>query len=222
MTFRKIIGLILVLALMAGGGYYLLITERDEGDKMGELYAEVEPLAKERDDLLHEMDDMETNLALKTRDYATFEILFTELNSEIFNTAYPVMRDHDVVGVLALNYQEAPFYYGKLTVDEVLHLTNDGWGTCLLMDRSLGGFKSFWDGFKRMLETYKIPIPTSVYIADPELYDPSMDEYFLEAGITTLIFNGTDGRTNTVTDLTTPLWTTYAMPWNYTGSSQDF
>ena len=224
MTFRKIIGLILVLVLMAAGGFYLLRTERDEGDKMLELYAEVEPLAKERDDLLREMDGMETDIALKTRNYSTFQILFTELNTEIFYTAYPVMRDHGVVGMLGMNAREAPFYYYKLTVEEVQHLIANGWGTCLVVDSYYGqGFKSFYESFKKQMETYNIPAPTTVYFTDEVYYNPeTMDETFKELGITTMIFNGKDGRTSTVTDVNSDLWVTYAMPWNYTTMSQDF
>jgi len=48
-----------------------------------------------------------------------------------------------------------------------------------------------------------------------------MDEGLIAAGIRTVVRNASDGRSNTVTDFTAPLWFTGTMPFGYTGSTTD-
>lgn len=225
MSFWKAIALILILAILVAGAYYLLLTERTDNERMQNLYAEVEPLERERASLIEERDQLQADYALKFRDYATTEILFTSLDAQIFTDVYPVMRDHDVVGVLGFSYQEMPIYYNKLTVDQCLQLIGDGWGTCIIFDQGWGSFTSWYENLSRTLTAYKLPVPTSIYFASDNYYTEetrdALNEEMIACGIQTVILNAADGRTNTVTDVTGDLWTTGAMPFNYTGSATD-
>ncbi len=221
MTIKKALALILILAILAGGGVYLLQTERADNERMRSLYSEAEPLERERAALLEERNSLSSEYALKFRDYATTEILFTNLSSHILTDAYPVMRDHDVVGVLGFSYREFPIYYGKLTVDDCLKLIGDGWGTCLIYEQGWGSFTAWYEALCTSLETYKIPRPTAVYFADDTFYTEELNEELISCGVQTVIRNASDGRTNTVTDISGDLWFTGAMPFNYTGSATD-
>ena len=221
MSIKKALALILIFAIMAAGGYYLLITEKADNERMQNLYTEVEPLERERASLIAERDQLESEYALKFRDYATTEILFTTLDAQIITDVYPIMRNHGVVGVLGFSYQEFPTFYNKLTVDQCLRLIGDGWGICAIYDQSWGGFTYWFESFSRMMETYKLPIPTAVYFPRNDNYKEEMKEEIAACGITTVILNAADGRSNTVTDVTGDIWFTGAMPWNYTGSATD-
>ncbi|MCR5138357.1 MAG: hypothetical protein K6C12_14920 [Oscillospiraceae bacterium] len=221
---KKFIGLFLVLAIMAVGGYYLIRMEHAEDEKMRNLYTEVEPLEREREALESELAGLDTQYALKMRDYSTVEILFTTLDYQIFSEVYPIMRDHGVVGVLGLSYTEFPNFTNRLKAEEVARLCSDGWGTCIMYDTPWGNFPSQFESFCRNLDSYGIPAPTSIYFPETSssaFYDSSMDEMLIECGITTVILPGPDGRSQTVTDVTGPLWFTYSMPWYYTGAPTD-
>ena len=221
--FFKIVGLLLVLALMAAGGVYVLLTERADDQRMADIYAEVETLAREKDELTRERDNLQAEMALQVRDYSTFEIIFPEMRDEIYTQAYPIMRDHGVVGVLGINYSQLPGGEGnKLTVEQVQRLISEGWGMCICVDSYLGSFDNFYKDFSVYVQQFNIPVPKAIYFPNLKYYDPEMTDSMIAAGIETVIFDGVDGRTNTVTDTSGPLWTTYAMPWNYTGSSADF
>lgn len=220
MSIKKAIALILVLALMAAGGYYLLKTEREDDAKMRNLYAEVEPLERRREALTQELAGLDSDYALKMRDYGTVEILFPDLDAQIISDVYPIMRDRGVVGVLGFPGSMLPGYYNKLSWSDCATLVKDGWGTCFVYDSWDGNFTYWYQIVSSYFKYNRIPVPTSIYFIKNN-YDSSLDEQLIACGIDTVILNGTDGRSNTVTDISSDLWITYAMPWNYTGSSAD-
>ena len=187
MTFRKAIALILILALLGGGGYYLLKTEREDDERMRNLYSEVEPLERERESLAQEKKNLETDYALKMRDYGTVEILFTTLDAQIFTDVWPVMRSRDIVGVLPLSFVEVPAYYNKLTAEQIRTLLADGWGLCVKYENVGGSFKNWYDALGRFLETMNLPAPTAVYFPNDEYDSETMDEELIECGIKTVI-----------------------------------
>ena len=223
MSFRKAVALILILALLGAGGYYLLKTEREDDERMRSLYAEVEPLERERESLLREKSSLETDYALKMRDYGTVEILFQTLDAQIYTDVWPVMRSRDIVGVLPLSFIEVPGYYNKLSAEQIRTLLADGWGLCVKYENvgSPASFPSWYDALSKTLAAAELPTPTAVYFPNND-YDPeAMDPIFLEVGVRTVITNASDGRTGTVSDVSAPLWKTGAMPFGYTGSAAD-
>lgn len=220
MTFKKVFGLLLILILLAAGGVYLLMVEREDDDRMRSLYTEVEPLEREREALIEEKANLDTEYATKMRDYGTVEVMFEHLDAQIISDVWPVMRSRGVVGVVPISYIEVPSYYGKMTWDDIRTLMGDGWGMYYLVDAATSDIGTWVTNLKSRCEQYQMTAPTTVYFANGT-YDPSMDEALIKAGIRTVVTKASDGRTNTVTDFTAPLWKTGAMPFGYTGSATD-
>ena len=220
MTFKKAFGLLLLLIILAAGGVYLLMVERADDDRMRSLYTEVEPLEREREELQEQKKNLDTEYATKMRDYATVQILFEHLDSQIMDDLWPVMRSRGVVGVLPVSFVEVPGYYGKLSYDNLRTLMADGWGLCYLFDNQVSDVGTWVENLKRSLELNQITPPTTIYFINDN-YDPSMDEALIKAGIRTVVRNASDGRSNTVTDFSAPLWFTGSMPFGYTGSTTD-
>ena len=220
MTFKKVFGLLLILIILAAGGIYLLMIERADDDRMRSLYTEVEPLEREREALIEEKNNLDTEYATKMRDYATVEVMFEHLNSQIISDVWPVMRSRGVVGVVPLSYIEVPSYYGKMTWDDIKTLLGDGWGMYFIADAATSDIGTWVTNLKHNFEMNQLPAPTTIYFPNGN-YDPSMDEALQKAGIRTVVTKASDGRSNTVTDFTAPLWKTGAMPFGYTGSTTD-
>ena len=220
MSIKKAIALILVLAIMAAGGYYLLKTERADDERMRSLYEEVEPLERQREALSDELRGLNTEYALKMRDYGTVEILFTELEAQIISDVWPIMRERGVVGVLGINATEMPGTYNRLRWDDVVRLLADGWGACLMFNQDVGSFTTWYSNLASYFALYDLDAPDTIYFINNN-YTEEMNEELLACGVRNIILNGTDGRSNTVTDPEGELWITYAMPWNYTGASVD-
>ena len=220
MNWKKAVALVVILAMLAGGGYYLLKTEQDDNERMLNLYTEVEPLEREREALATELNGLDTEYATKKRDYATVEVLFTQLQSQIITDVWPVMRERGVVGTLCINYQEIPGYYNKLSAADINRLAADGWGTCVLADSNVPkNIAGWYPNFAKYVAELKIPVPKAVYFANGG-YDPSMNEQLAAVGIETVIVDAPDGRSMTVSD-TSGIWVTGAMPFGYTGSQAD-
>ena len=220
MTFKKVFGLLLILIILAAGGIYLLMIEKADDDRMRSLYTEVEPLEREREALIEEKNNLDTEYATKMRDYATVEVMFEHLDSQIISDVWPVMRSRGVVGVLPISYIEVPSYYGKMTWDEIRTLLGDGWGMYFIADAATSDIGTWVTNLKHNFEMNQLPAPTTIYFPNGN-YDPSMDEALQKAGIRTVVTKASDGRSNTVTDFTAPLWKTGAMPFGYTGSTTD-
>ena len=220
MTFKKVFGLLLILIILAAGGIYLLMIEKADDDRMRSLYTEVEPLEREREALIEEKNNLDTEYATKMRDYATVEVMFEHLDSQIISDVWPVMRSRGVVGVLPISYIEVPSYYGKMTWDDIKTLLGDGWGMYFIADAATSDIGTWVTNLKHNFEMNQLPAPTTIYFPNGN-YDPSMDEALQKAGIRTVVTKASDGRSNTVTDFTAPLWKTGAMPFGYTGSTTD-
>ena len=220
MTFKKVFGLLLILIILAAGGIYLLMIEKADDDRMRSLYTEVEPLEREREALIEEKNNLDTEYATKMRDYATVEVMFEHLDTQIISDIGPIMRSRGVVGVLPISYIEVPSYYGKMTWDEIRTLLGDGWGMYFIADAATSDIGTWVTNLKHNFELNQLPAPTTIYFPNGN-YDPSMDEALQKAGIRTVVTKASDGRSNTVTDFTAPLWKTGAMPFGYTGSTTD-
>ena len=220
MTFKKVFGLLLILIILAAGGIYLLMIEKADDDRMRSLYTEVEPLEREREALIEEKNNLDTEYATKMRDYATVEVMFEHLDTQIISDIWPIMRSRGVVGVLPISYIEVPSYYGKMTWDDIKTLLGDGWGMYFIADAATSDIGTWVTNLKHNFEMNQLPAPTTIYFPNGN-YDPSMDEALIKADIRTVVTKASDGRSNTVTDFTAPLWKTGAMPFGYTGSTTD-
>ncbi len=217
---KRVIPLVLSLALLVVGIIYLTRTEKEESGKVRELYATVEPLERERTALQEELDNLNGSYGLKMRDYGTVEILFPELNTQIISQAYPIMRDHNVVGVLGFSPSQMPGSYNQLSLEDTKRLISEGWGSCFIYENPWGDFVGWYNYICNYLKSYGLPIPTSIYFKNND-YDPALTEALIACGISTVVQNASNGRTDTVSDPAGPIWYTGAMPWNYTGFSTD-
>ena len=219
MSFKKAIALLMCLILFGCGAYFIIKTEQQDNQNMQKLYTEVEPLERQRETLLEEKKALDTEYAVKSRDYGTLEILFVNPNSQIYTEAWPIMRERGVLGMVCVNMNQMPGGYGTMGYKELAGLLTDGWGICLLVDKNNNNVQTALPIVSEMLAVQNIKPPATVYFKD-NTYDESIKGFLKENGIKTVITDAPDGR-NTVTDVNGDIWFTGAMPWGYTGSVTD-
>ena len=218
---KRIILLVLVLALLAGGFYYVRRVDAQDQSQIRNLYAEVEPLQQEKEALEKERAAIAEEYDILLRDPSTVQILFRELDEEIFTEVYPIMRDRGIKGVLGLSLKQFPGQRTKLSMNQFNRLTMDGWGTCLAFDTDYRTRFAYWlKTMQDMITKNGLAQPTAIFFPDNS-YDPeTMDAVLLEAGIQTVVVNAEDGHSETISDVG-DLWFTGALPWNYTGIGGD-
>ena len=219
MTAKRIIALILVVLLLGAGVYYLRKIENADRANMRDLYSEVEPLQRQREILVAEREGLELDYALQMRDVGTIELLIEELDETIYTEIYPLMRDRGIVGVLGISTKQYPGAAKQLSVDQYNRLMKDGWGSCLMYEKTLT-FSYWYSTLSAWAERSGVAMPTAVFFPEGT-YDSALNEQLIEKGITTVILPADDGRSATVTPLDGELWFTGAMPWNYTGVTTD-
>ena len=222
MTIRKAIAMILVIALLGAGVWYLHEMEEQDQRHMQSIYTSVEPLQRERDALIQERDGLELNYALMMRDVATVQLLFREMRVELFTDVYPIMRERGITGILGLSDEEYPGYGGRINVTQYGRLMMDGWSSCYIYTfKSTAHLLDTWlVKLENRLDSNGFAHPTAIYFPN-DVYLNEYDEILLLHGIQTVITDAEDGHSSTVTDMSGDIWFTGAMPWNYTGVSSD-
>lgn len=219
MTWKKAIALVLVIALLGAGVFYLYQIEHKDKESMKDLYSEVEPLQRQREALVAERDSLEVDYALQMRDVGTVQLLIEELSDKVFTEVYPLMRDRGIVGVLGVNTKEYPGSIKRMPKDQFSRLLMDGWGSCLMFEKNQN-FTRWYTNLSNLMTRDGFPVPTAVFFPEGT-YDESFNEELIACGITTVILPAADGRSTTVTPVDGDLWFTGAMPWNYTGVTTD-
>ena len=215
----RVLAIVLVVVLLAAGALYMRRFDQRDNDRMQALYAEVEPLQRERETLVAQRNQMDSDYALLMRDPATVEILFRELSEDLFSEAYPVMRDHGIVGTVGLSISQFPTRHKQISLEQFNHLIKDGWGTCLVFEPDYT-LSSWLNQMEDQVDRLGIARPTAIYFPDNS-YNEAMLDVLREHEIHTIILPGETGRVVSVTDLKGEFWFTVAMPWNYTGVNAD-
>ena len=220
MRIVRIIALILVVAVLYGGWKYMNKLEAEDNARIRQLYAQAEPLEKQKQELTTQRDALPAQYALEFRDYATTQILFPKLDNQIYSSVYPLMRERNMVGVLGISPSTYPDNWNTLTKEQLKALLSDGWGMCMVYESAWNDWNYFFNTVEALCAAYEIPVPTSIYYINND-YKAEDDAILKEHGIKTVIVNASDGRSSTVTDITGDLWFTGAMPWGYTGYDID-
>ena len=220
MRIVKILALILVVAVLIGGWRYMNKLEAEDNARIRNLYAQAEPLEKQKQELTAQRDALPKQYALEFRDYATTQILFPKMENQIFPDAYPLMREKNITGILGISPSTYPDNWNTVTKEQLKSLLADGWSMCMVYEYAWGDWTYFFNTINSLCAAYEIPVPTSIYYPAND-YKSEDDAILKEHGIRTVIVNASDGRSITVTDVTGDLWMTGAMPWSYTGSDID-
>jgi hypothetical protein len=180
---KRIIPFLLSLVLLSFGIYYIWKADQEDSKKVSDLYAQVEPLERQRQELQQQLEKLSTSYALKTRDYGTIELLFPKPIADVYTAVYPIMREMDLVGVIGISASNLPESYGNMKKEEVQRLVTEGWGLCLVYERNwYNDFKSWYDNLVYYTDQYGLPRPTSVYFPNND-YQVEMEEQMIECGI---------------------------------------
>lgn len=207
--------LLLVAAVALGTLLAVELHDRAATKKQEELMEQAAPLEKERDALVTQRDLLEREFRESTAVPATEQLIFLEMDPLIYTEVFPLMRERDIPGVLALYPGNMPGDPGCLSRDAFNELTAAGWELCLYCD----GTESFlqWDReMTELLAQAGIAKPKAVYFPE-DAFRIALQEDLIACGYTVAIHHGEDRQELIAGDADEELWLTGAHPWNYVG-----
>lgn len=182
---------IVTLILLAVLGILLWTDNRQKEQEAQEVLAleeQLRPLNVKRQKLKKQLEDVEEAYEASRRPKATTQILFTELDSRVYELCYPIMQEYEFVGVLALSAQQLPGGENCMTMEQFKELLDVGWGICVRFNDSTR-LNTQWNSLKKELDKLNIDYPTTAYFVDG-VYDSGLDNMIEQCDFTIVVHHG--------------------------------
>ena len=146
-----------------------------------------QPLEKELRALQDELKTLNLEYQNLITPQSTTQILFTDLNHQIYSLCYPVMKELGYVGILTVSGSQQPGQQGCLTVDQVEDMKQNGWILCVKwegeFDKGLGPIVYFPKGsYQADLDVQLAQAGVSIVICEKEDLDSPLQTQY-EQGI---------------------------------------
>ncbi len=198
----------LLVALFAFCGY---LTKKDnEKDAAYRAWQEERRSAEvECRDLERQIKLLEQNYKELTTAKATTQVLFTDLNKDIYKECYPYMLKKGMAGTLAVNSSQFPGKEGCITVEQYQELVEKGWNVCVQWESS-PSLESWW----RSLQSEMVALnmnPNGVIYFPRGTYQTSLDKRLSRMGFQIVISEKEDEESPLQTAYEDGLWHIGAM-----------
>ena len=182
------LGLLLVMAIILWTDHR---QKKEEAKEVLALEEELRPLNVRRQKIKKQLEEIAEAYEAGRRPKATTQILFTELEPRVYELCYPIMKEHEFTGVLALSDQQLPGAENCMTEEQFEELLDAGWSVCVRFDDS-AHLNTQWNALKKKLKNFNIDAPTTAYFAEG-IYSSELDTAIEKCGFTIAIHHGEDG-----------------------------
>ena len=134
------------------------------------LEEQLRPLNVKRQQLKQQIENLADEYQAARRPKATTQILFTELDPRVYEVCYPIMKEREFTGILAISSKQLPGEKNCMKVEQFEQLLEEGWSVCIRFDDS-ARLSTQWTSLKKQLKKLNIEEPTTVYfVKDKKLY----------------------------------------------------
>lgn len=188
--FKKVVTIttcVLVVVL----GIFLWTVQREEQkqtQKVEELDDAKRPLSVKKNEIEQKMADLDNDYEAGKMPKATSQVIFTDLREEIYQTCYPIMKEFEYAGVLAVAWNQLPGGEGLLTVEQFRQLLDEGWTICIKWDAQTPA-KEWWPKLQAQLKELNVEVSPVVYFKTGE-YTRGLDAQLLEMGFSIVVHHG--------------------------------
>lgn len=123
--------------------------------------------------LEQELETLEKTYEKSKAPNAVGEIIFTDLNEQIYSVCYPIMQEYEYTGTLALSMEKFPGEEGCMTVEQFRELMEAGWDICITWQTETA-VNRWWPNFQNKLTVLGVEpgevvyFPSGTYSADAE------------------------------------------------------
>lgn len=201
-------GAVTTAILLAGLLSFFLWKEYQYAEREKEIAVEMEkelrPFELERAAINRKLEDLEKEFNGNVKSRGSLIILFSNLNKEIYDEAYPQMKEYGFVGTLALSETQRPGKPGCLSQEQFNELINEGWKCCLRWetDSEQAEWLAICDA---LAGECGIARPGIVYFPY-DTYKNEKDEFLMGNGVGIVIQHGEEDRSLIMTESEEGIW----------------
>lgn len=187
---KKIIAVV-TLILCIGLGVFLWSSNQEEKKQIENS----EKLEEARRPLLVEKQNIEEKIAKLDRAYedsktpkGTTQILFTGFEEDVYNTCYPIMKEFEYTGTLALSLNQLPGMEGLMSLEQFQELLNEGWDVCIKWDAQTP-VNNWWPKLQKQVKELGIETVPIIYFTTGT-YTSTLDAQLQDMGFSIVVHHG--------------------------------
>ena len=192
--FKKIVmGLTLVLVIVLG--IFLWKVEKVEKEQVAKYEAisdKRRPLQVEKHEIEQQLADLEKTYEANKLPKGTTQVIFTGLEADVYNVCYPIMKEHEYTGTLAISMTQLPGMEGLMTMEQFKQLVNEGWKVCVKWETERP-VEVWWPELQKQLTQLKVETISTIYFTTG-IYTANLDQKLQEMGFSIVIHHGEENR----------------------------
>lgn len=183
----SVVTLILVVVL----GIFLWSVNRQESEQT-KKYAQMDevrrPLLVKKREIEQQIADLEKEYEADRAPKGTTQLLFTGLEADVYNICYPIMKEYEYTGTLALSLTQLPGMEGRMSVEQFQELMDEGWDICIKWDAE-APVNNWWPNLQRQIRQLGLETGSVVYFTTGT-YTKTLDAQLQKMGFSVVVHHG--------------------------------
>lgn len=187
--YKKIIPIVTIV-LAIGLFAFIVRVQKQESEadiQRRELYEQRRPLAVKQEQLEQELEILENAYEKSKAPNGVVQVIFTDLDEQVYTKCFPIMNEHKYKGILALSPTQLPGETGCMTLEQFRELSEAGWEICITWQKDQN-VAEWWPSLKNKLTVLGIEQGTVVYFPR-DTYRAELDVTIQELGFSIAVIN---------------------------------
>ena len=187
---KKIIVAVTVVLTIAMG-LFLWNANRQEQEEVAryeEINEKRRPLLVKKQNLEQQIVDLEKEYEANKLPKGTTQVIFTGLEADVFNICYPIMKEFEYTGILALSLTQLPGMEGLMSVEQFQQLITEGWSICIKWD-SETPVRNWWPELQNQVKALGLETGSTVYFTTGT-YSKALDAELQQMGFSIVVHHG--------------------------------
>lgn len=184
-----IVTIVLAIGLFA----FVLFVQKKENKKATRqelIYEQSRPLSVRKEELEQELETLRKLYEKSISPKASVQVLFTDLNEQVYTTCYPIMKEYEDTGILTVSATQLPGEEGCMTKEQFQELVDAGWDVYVTWQTE-GDAKKWWPNLQNKLTVLGVRAGKTMYFPKGT-YQVDADKVLLELGFTSVLISKND------------------------------